>query len=159
KVAQIAETFRSHPEIHWVFHPVCRTYADGREQPTPQLRNTVYTDIRKPALRGKLPGPPGPVTSGIAMSRPLLHRIFPMPESIRITADNYLIFLAGALELGVYLNEMLAIQCIHGNNIYTLRRDRLLTEARIHLLIACAIRCRFPQLSVLSNHIFSKALG
>src|SRR5262249_7421162 len=64
-----------------------------------------------------------------------------------------------ALELGVYLNEMLAIQCIHGNNIYTLRRDRLLTEARIHLLIACAIRCRFPQLSVLSNHIFSKALG
>ena len=159
KVAQIAGTFRSHPEIHWVFHPVCRIYEDGREQPTPQLQSTLYTDVRAPALRGKLPGPLGPVTSGIAMSRPLLERILPMPESIRITADNYLIFLAVALELGVYLNEVLAVQCIHGSNMYTLRGDRLLTQARIHLLIAREMRWRFPQLSALSNRIFSKALG
>jgi glycosyltransferase involved in cell wall biosynthesis len=159
KVEQIAGTFRSHPEIRWVFHPVCRAYEDGREEPTPQLLNTIYTDIREPALRGKLPGPPGPVTSGIAMSRPLLDRILPIPESIRITADNYLIFLALALELGIYLNEVLAIQRIHGSNLYTLRRGRLVTQARVHLLIACEMRWRFPQLSVLSNHIFSKALA
>jgi glycosyltransferase involved in cell wall biosynthesis len=159
KVERIARTFESHPEIHWVFHPVCRVHEDGREEPMPPLLKTLYTDIREPALRGKLPGPPGPVTSGIAMSRPLLDRILPMPESIRITADNYLIFLAVALELGVYLDEVLAVQIIHGSNHYTLRRDRLLTQARVHLLIAGNIRRRFPQLRILSNHIFSKAFG
>jgi len=159
KVERIAKTFESHPEIHWVFHPVCRVYEDGRKKPTPQLQRTLYTDVREPALRGKLPGPPGPVTSGIVLSRPLLDRILPMPESIRITADNHLIFLAEALERGVYLDEVLALQSIHGSNNYTMRRDRTLTQARVHLLIARDMRRRFPQLSILSNHIFSKAFG
>ena len=159
KVERIAKTFGSHPEIHWVFHPVCRVYEDGRKKPTPQLQRTLYTDVREPALRGKLPGPPGPVTSGIVLSRPLLDRILPMPESIRITADNHLIFLAEALERGVYLDEVLALQSIHGSNNYTMRRDRTLTQARVHLLIARDMRRRFPQLSILSNHIFSKAFG
>ena len=159
KVERIARTFESYPEIGWVFHPVCRVYEDGRRRPKPLLQRALYTDIREPALRGKLPGPPGPVTSGIVLSRTLLDRILPMPESIRITADNYLIFLAAALERGVYLDEVLALQCIHGSNNYTMRRDRTLTQARVHLLIACNMRRRFPALSILSNHIFSIALG
>ena len=159
KVERIARTFGSHPEIRWVFHPVCRMYQDGRKKTTPQLQRTLYTDVREPALRGKLPGPPGPVTSGIALSRSLLERILPMPESIRITADNYLIFVACALERGVYLDEVLALQSLHGSNNYTMRRDRTLTQARVHLLIARGMRRRFPQLSILSNHIFSIALG
>jgi hypothetical protein len=40
-----------------------------------------------------------------------------------------------------------------------MRRDRTLTQARVHLLIARDMRRRFPQLSILSNHIFSKAFG
>ena len=159
KVERIARTFESHPEIRWVFHPVCRMYEDGQKKTTPQLQRTLYTDVREPALRGKLPGPPGPVTSGIVLSRPLLDRILPMPESIRITADNYLIFLACALERGVYLDEVLALQSLHGSNNYTMRRDRTLTQARVHLLIARGMRRRFPQLSILSNHIFSIAFA
>jgi hypothetical protein len=131
KVERIARTFESYPEIRWVFHPVCREYEDGRRKPTPPLQRALYMDIREPALRGKLPGPPGPVTSGIVLSRTLLDRILPMPESIRITADNYLIFLAAALERGVYLDDVLALQCIHGSNNYTVRRDRTLTQARV----------------------------
>jgi glycosyltransferase involved in cell wall biosynthesis len=131
KVERIARTFESYPEIRWVFHPVCREYEDGRRKPTPPLQRALYMDIREPALRGKLPEPPGPVTSGIVLSRTMLDRILPMPESIRITADNYLIFLAAALERGVYLDDVLALQCIHGSNNYTVRRDRTLTQARV----------------------------
>jgi hypothetical protein len=40
-----------------------------------------------------------------------------------------------------------------------MRRDRTLTQARVHLLIARNVRRRFPQLSILSNHVFSQAFG
>ena len=81
-----------------------------------------------------------------------------MAEAIRITADNYLIFLAEALAPGVYLKEALASQRIHGANHYTYRRDRIL-QARVHLLIADNMRRRFPRLSLLSNHIFARSLA
>ena len=53
------------------------------------------------------------MTSGIVMSRDLMSRILPLTEAIRITADNYLIFLASALSPGIYLEEALAVQRIH----------------------------------------------
>jgi hypothetical protein len=59
---------------------------------------------------------------------------------------------------GVYLNLALAAQRIHDNNAYTLRPDRLLTQARCHLLIARELRQNFPFLQRLSNGIFSRAL-
>jgi glycosyltransferase involved in cell wall biosynthesis len=159
KVDQVVEAFTSHPEIQWVFHPVCRLFDDGRKEVVPSLTKPIYSDMRAAALRGKLPGAIGPSTSGIALSRSLLERILPMPQSVTITADNYLIFLATALGPGVYLNDGLAVQRMHGRNRYTMRGDRILTQARIHLLIAHDMRQRFPQLWLLCNHIFSKALA
>ena len=88
-----------------------------------------------------------------------MSRILPLTEAIRITADNYLIFLASALSPGIYLEEALAVQRIHDANHYTLRPDRLLIEARIHLLIAAEMRRRHPELRRLSNHIFSRAMA
>jgi glycosyltransferase involved in cell wall biosynthesis len=159
KVEEVVTAFRSDPNVDWVFHPVCRRFEDGRSKVVPSLPAAVRSDLRSAALRGKLPGAPGPTTSGIAMSRRLLDSIFPMPESISITADNYVIFLAAALAPGIYLNKTLAVQRMHGSNWYTMRRDRTLTQARIHLLIASDMRRRFPQLWLLSNHIFSQALS
>jgi glycosyltransferase involved in cell wall biosynthesis len=159
KVELAVKALTERPESHWVFHPVCRVFEDGRTQAIPHIPQTVYLDHRAPALRGKLPGPPGPVTSGIVISRSLLETILPMAESIHITADNYVIFLVAALAPGTYLDEVLAVQRIHGNNHYTLRHGRTLTQARVHLLIAHDMRRRFPQLSRLSNRIFCKALA
>jgi len=159
KAERAVSALLAHPEVGWVFHPVHRKSEDGRGERVPPLPKPLFIDIRDLALRGKLPGPPGPVTSGIIMSRDLMARIFPLAEAIRITADNYLIFLAAALSPGIYLDEALAVQRIHGANLYTLRPDRLLTEARIHLLIAAEMRRRHPELRRLSNHIFSKALA
>src|SRR5215475_4449444 len=76
KVSQIASAFAAQPEIGWVFHPVRRVFDDGRTiASSPEIPQARYIDHRKCALRGRLPGPPGPVTSGLALSRPLLDRI------------------------------------------------------------------------------------
>jgi glycosyltransferase involved in cell wall biosynthesis len=158
KVEQVVRAFAAHPGVGWVFHPVCRMFGDGRTVNLPQVPRTIYLDHQRSALRGKLPGPPGPVTSGLAMSRELLDGILPMSESIRITADNYLIFLAEALAPGVYLHEVLAVQRMHGANHYTMREDKIV-QARVHLLIANNMRRAFPRLAVLSNRVFAKSLA
>jgi glycosyltransferase involved in cell wall biosynthesis len=158
KVEQVVRAFAAHPGVGWVFHPVCRTFSDGQTMNLPDVPRTLYLDHQESALRGKLPGPPGPVTSGLAMSRELLDNILPMSESIRITADNYLIFLAEALAPGAYLHEVLAVQRMHGANHYTMREDKIV-QARVHLLIATNMRRGFPRLSVLSNRVFAKALA
>ena len=159
KTERSVSALLAHPEVGWVFHPVHREDGEGHGESVPSLEKPLFIDIRDGALRGKLPGPPGPVTSGIVMSRDLMSRILPLTEAIRITADNYLIFLASALAPGIFLKEALAVQRIHGANLYTLRPGRLLTEARIHLLIAAEMRRRHPELRRLSNHIFSRALA
>jgi hypothetical protein len=53
----------------------------------------------------------------------------------------------------------LAAQRIHANNAYTLRSDRLPTQARMHLLIAEGLRYRHPQLRRLTDRVFAKALA
>jgi len=159
KTERSVSALLAHPEVGWVFHPVHREDGEGHGESVPSLEKPLFIDIRDGALRGKLPGPPGPVTSGIVMSRDLMSHILPVTEAIRITADNYLIFLASALSPGIYLEEALAVQRIHDANHYTLRPDRLLIEARIHLLIAVEMRRRHPELRRLSNHIFSRAMA
>jgi glycosyltransferase involved in cell wall biosynthesis len=67
-------------------------------------------------------------------------------------------FLAVALSPGIYLHDVLAAQRIHGANHCTMRRDQTL-QARVHLLIAQNMRRRFPQLSLLSNHVFAKSFA
>ena len=159
KAEQVAGAYAARPEIGWVFHPVCRVFEDGRPSTiAPRVAETRYIDHRTAALRGKLPGPPGPVTSGLALTRRLLDQILPVSDSITITADNYLIFLAMALAPGIYLAEPLATQRLHGSNLYTFRKD-MVRQARIHLLIAQHMRRRCPRLSLLSNHIFARSLA
>lgn len=160
KAEQVAIAFAARPEIGWVFHPVRRVFEDGRSSTVaPRIAQTRYIDHREPALRrGRLPGPPGPVTSGLVLTRRLLDQLLPISEAITITADNYLIFLAMALAPGIYLSEPLATQRLHGTNLYTFRKD-MVRQARIHLLIAQSMRRRCPRLSLLSNHIFARSLA
>jgi glycosyltransferase involved in cell wall biosynthesis len=157
KVTTVAEVFAAHAEASWVFHPLQITFADGRVQCN-STGNTHVVDERREARRGKLRGT-APPTSGLCFSRKLLDNLLPMPAEIRITSDNYLKLSAMSLAPGIYLDEGLAAQRIHESNAYTLRADRLPTQARIHLLIAQALKDRFPELARLSDKVFAKALA
>jgi glycosyltransferase involved in cell wall biosynthesis len=158
KVEEIVKAMVANPDAGWVFHPVCRIFTDGRTLTAPSIAGRMVIDNRALALRGRLSGPPGPVTTGMSLSRSLLAKLLPMAEEIRITADNYLKFLASALSPGVYLSEVLSVQRLHGDNLYTMGRDRIL-EVHIHLLIADAMRRQQPALGRLSNHIFARSLA
>jgi len=72
KAERSVSALLAHPEVGWVFHPVHREDGEGHGESVPSLEKPLFIDIRDGALRGKLPGPPGPVTSGIVMSRDLM---------------------------------------------------------------------------------------
>ena len=86
-----------------------------------------------------------PATSGLAFTRRMLEQILPMPESIRITSDNYLKFSSMALAPGYYIEEQLVLQRIHGNNLYT-GLDNLKIRANAQIATALGLRSNFPAL-------------
>jgi glycosyltransferase involved in cell wall biosynthesis len=160
KADQIAAAFLRNPEAQWVFHPVVTSFADGHTGLSPPDMVAMWVDIREEAAsKGKMRVGVAPPTSGLCFRRAVLGSILPMAETIRITSDNYLKLAAMTLAPGVYLDRPLCAQRIHSSNAYTLRPDRLLTQARTHLLIAKELRSQFPQISLLSNNVFSKALA
>jgi glycosyltransferase involved in cell wall biosynthesis len=158
KVRALAEAFATCGEAGWVFHPLQRIFPDGSIE-SKSMAKTQFIDECEHATRyGKL-YTTAPPTSGLSFKRKLLERLLPMPEEIRITSDDYLKLAAMSLSPGVYLNTDLAVQRIHDSNAYTLRADRLPVQARIQLLIAEALKGRFPELTCLSDHVFAKALA
>ncbi|HEX4572451.1 MAG TPA: glycosyltransferase family A protein [Dongiaceae bacterium] len=78
KAERSVSALLAHPEVGWVFHPVHREDSEGHSESVPPLDKPLFIDIRDGALRGKLPGPPKPVTSEIVMSRD--HSAHPSPD-------------------------------------------------------------------------------
>jgi glycosyltransferase involved in cell wall biosynthesis len=160
KVGEVARAFELNPQVQWVFHPVQMTFPDGRTEISPSEMQSTLVDMRQQvAMQGKMKIAPAPPTSGLSFRRGVLSKILPMTESIRITSDNFLKLAAMSLSPGLYLDKALSAQRIHEANAYTLRKDRLLTQARIHLLIARELRDRFPITSRLSDKVFARALA
>lgn len=79
---------------------------------------------------------PYPPTSGNAWSRRFLKSILPMPESEwRISADAYLIQLAGVMGEIVSLGKVLGLYRVHGENLYAWSQKELDPERlRFYLL-------------------------
>jgi glycosyltransferase involved in cell wall biosynthesis len=158
KVKALMEAFATCEVACWVFHPLQRIFPDGSIE-RKFMATTRFIDERKHATRHGKIYTTAPPTSGLSFKRELLGRLLPMPEEIRITSDDYLKLAAMSHAPGLYLDMDLAVQRIHGENAYTLRTDRLPLQARIQLLIADALKTRFPELTCLSDHVFAKALA
>jgi glycosyltransferase involved in cell wall biosynthesis len=158
KVRAVAEVFAAFREASWVFHPLQMSFPDGSIECKSETSTQFFDQRDRSSRYGKLRGT-APPTSGLCFHRRLLERLLPMPEEIQITSDNYLKFAAMSLTPGVYLDKGLAVQRIHDRNAYTLRANRLPMQARIHLLIADALKNKFPELTRLSDKIFAKALA
>ena len=99
-----------------------------------------------------------PATSGLAFTRRMLEQILPMPESIRITSDNYLKFSSMALAPGYYIEEQLTLQRIHGNNLYT-GFDNLKVKANAQIATALGLRSKFPALRRVCNRMYADGLA
>jgi glycosyltransferase involved in cell wall biosynthesis len=143
----------------WCFHPL--QWVDVGGQPIPDPFDVRYAtgrcDFRSQYLRGK-PVFWAPPTSGLSFKRTLLEKLLPMPQHIRITADNYLAFCTPAFVPGFYISECLGLQRIHGANAYTAKEDPLF-KATVQLSIARGIHDAFPQLTRLASRLFANAVA
>jgi glycosyltransferase involved in cell wall biosynthesis len=153
KVAAVAEVMRDHPSAEWCFH---RLAYGGREGPSVPSGRQGWIDARRALSRGHSAPVIAPATSGLAFRSGLLERVFPIPESLRITADNYVKAVALSLSPGWLSAGCLAVQRIHEANAYT-ERDR--TDAGLLLVeldIADALRSRWPHLR---RYATARAMG
>jgi glycosyltransferase involved in cell wall biosynthesis len=94
-----------------------------------------------------------PATSGLSFTRNLLEQIMPIPETIRITADNYLKLPAMLLAPGFYISDGLTLQMLHLNNFYT-RNKGSLNRANVEFSVACGLDSKFPQLREHCDRMF-----
>jgi len=102
-----------------------------------------------------------PATSALAFRRDVLSQILPMPEDIRITADNYIKCAALSLTPVLLSPERLAVQRLHDRNRYTRPVPSEESKLQQHLIsaqIAFHLRRNFPSLSRLAWKIYGRTL-
>jgi glycosyltransferase involved in cell wall biosynthesis len=166
KVAKVTEVYERDAAIGWSFHP--QKLIDSNRNPIVTIPTVLgksqQYDFRVAMKKGKLnPFLPSwrlPATSAFSFRRSLLQQILPMPEVIRITSDDYLKFSALSLSPGFILEQELSLQRIHGNNAFTLKKDRdkQLVEAKVNLLTAYWLKTNFAHLAKFGNNIFALGL-
>ncbi len=172
KVTKIVNILSSSSTTGWCFHAL--ELIDKNLQTIEKAANCNQAlkkagslvkeyDLRFHLQRGKLnnyiPSYGVPATSGLCFRRSLLEQILPMPEAEKVSlSDNYIKYLALALAKGCVISQPLASQRIHGNNIYTRRKDNQKVTARIAILTAYWLRVKLPKISKFTNNIFASGL-
>jgi glycosyltransferase involved in cell wall biosynthesis len=160
KVAEIVKLYGENPEIGWCFEKmILFDHHTGERRTAPSGYSPGPWDARQVLAKGR-PPQIATATSGISFRRSTLEEILPMPDSIRITSDGFLKLAALALAPGWNASEGLTLQRIHGENLYTERKDGKKRQAgKLGLLIATAMADRFPDLQQLGIVLFSRGLG
>jgi glycosyltransferase involved in cell wall biosynthesis len=163
KAAEVAAIFSKNSEVQWCFHPL--TLVDESMQTVlteppvfPSGRCDVRQAVRTGSLKGKLPALI-PATSGLCFRRSLLEQLLPMPESITITSDDYLKFIAVGISSGFFSHIPLASQRIHGSNAYTHNPQQQPVKATISIETAYGMTTHFPELSQFADNLLSLGLG
>jgi len=164
KVDQIMSIFESHPQIAWCIHPLLMV--NSRCQEIPELtefvsgQSGVY-DISSKMAQGTLSGTlpiKGTATSAMCFRRSFLERLFPIPEQIRITSDNYIKYAGFGLAPGYVLLEHITQQRIHDSNAYTMKDNISNLRLDVDLMTAYWLRKNFPILAMFSHNLFAMAL-
>lgn len=159
KVARVMEFFTADKELGWVFHTLkLLETATGKELPRPDRGVTRRIDFRPAMREGKMPNF-APATSGLCFTRDLLSKILPMPVLEGTSADRFLKLAALAQAPGMYLDEPLVEQKIHGKNAFTLQGDKQRVGAKSLVFTSYWMRTRFPDLRKYANKMFGIGLG
>ncbi len=148
KVQRIVEVFRQNPQIGWCFENL-KLFRDSKSERIP--RDPYFTagsvDARESMRRGVFPRNIESASSGLSFRRKLISRILPMPHAKSILlCDDYIKTACFALSPGLALDEELALQRLHGSNLYTdtLTRDRG-TTGQMSLLMGIHLQRRHEE--------------
>jgi glycosyltransferase involved in cell wall biosynthesis len=166
KLERLVEVFASNPEANWAFDQLTK-WQDGEsvDQGIAMVARNVIErpwglwDVRRDVATGVVPYVPT-ATSGLSFRRTFLSSILPMPESIRITSDNYIKFCSMASSSGLMLEESFTLQRIHGLNAYThLKKGKTALMNKVALLTAMALYRKSPNLQRFGLSMFSTHFG
>lgn len=160
KVTEIVKAFHSYPQIGWCFHPLeLQDRVTGKFLGKSREKDSRLCDFTLHARRGKIPfyAPP---TSALSFRKSLLAEVLPMPKlpSVSLCADRYLTTAALASSPGFYLDSVLAIQYIHGNNGFNFNPNIDKVRASCKIANACALKSRYPELARYANREFGDGL-
>jgi len=159
KVERILQVFAEDKSLGWVFHTLKLLDTNtGKELPRPDRGITRKIDFRPLMQQGKMPNF-APATSGLCFTRELLAKVLPMPELEGTSADRFLKLAALAQAPGMYLDEPLVEQKIHGKNAFTLQGDKQRVGAKSLVFTGYWMRTRFPDLRKYANKMFGIGLG
>ena len=160
KIAQVVKQFQERPEAGWLFHQLQRVDAEG----TPLASHSLdledsFVDFRDPILRGQPVRALMPATSGLCFRRDVLTKTLPMPEQLRISADNYLRLSAISRYPGILSSEKLAFHRIHGANNYEAKNNTSYLHGETNIQTSYYLRKLFPETGAFTEQLFSHSLG
>lgn len=118
KLSRVAEVLAKNPAVGLVGHAIRESLQNGTEhvaapEQDERFRINSVAAARVFRLRKSYLG-----TSRMTLRADLARRILPVPEALRIEADEYLFTLAAAMSEVVILREPLTCYVIHGANLY-----------------------------------------
>ncbi|MEL6260123.1 MAG: glycosyltransferase [Cyanobacteria bacterium J06626_6] len=158
KLARVLEMWKTYPDAGWLFHALDDVDESGCRLGAIAPLASGYVDYRLTMLNGQnLPA--FPATTGLCFRREVLAKVLPMPEDIRISADQFLRLSAAFLSPGMLLSEAIAVHRIHGKNLFAAREDTAVLSADTNLKAAYHLRSRFPKIKSFANGMFAHALG
>ena len=161
KVDRIVSIFESYKDIEWCFHSL--QLIDESDKLLGSTTTVNYKsgerDYRQILQKGKIP-PHIPPCPTLCFTRKLLEKILPMPTTKKMPgSDHYLKFIAVAISKGFILAEDLTLQRIHGNNMGTLREDKLYMRAREYLFTGYWINKNFASLKKFADKLSSAGIA
>jgi glycosyltransferase involved in cell wall biosynthesis len=155
KIEVIKDLYAENDSAQWIFHDLLIV----NDAMIPNLSNinldkqkVSYVDERQSMKKGKI-NYDAPATSGLSFRRSFIENIFPLPlaQSIYIS-DHYIKFYCLAIASGIHLGQNLGGQLIHGENLYTAKKD-MSTKGKIFANTAFALREKCPDMFIFSNSL------
>src|SRR5262249_55931207 len=137
KLARIAEAFQRDPSLGLAYHRA-KEWKAQTDHSSDDLFAPVSGDLRQHPERFTLYTPQP--TTCVAFRRSVLAPLLPIPESIRMNADCFLVALVPFLAPVLAIPEFLSVYRIHGRNSFyvddehvplDVRRKRLLTSQTV----------------------------
>jgi len=118
KLSCVNGVFEAHPEVGMVGHGTFYCFADGRQQTeiiteSPRFSLTSVEGARLFRTRKSFLGTRSTIRAGV------LKRLLPVPETIRIEADEFVFTMAAAFGEVYVLPEALLFYRLHSGNLYS----------------------------------------